>query len=136
MGQGVWLDQINHIMSLLSVQHRAIANNIANANTPGFKAQAMDFNAELNWLLQRNHGLEAAQTAAGARSAFPLLSQLEAEPEIATLSNAPARTDGNTVNLEQAMVDVAEVVQTYQALSRVASKDLRLAQFVIRGGRG
>lgn len=112
-----WLGKLNDVMDILWIQQRALAQNIANVNTPGYVRQTVDFSAALQEAMQAS---PRAQTEA------------EIEPDV----TAPARTDGNSVNLEREMVELAEVTQTYGSLARLTAKNLSMARIVITGGRG
>ncbi|MEW6517307.1 MAG: hypothetical protein AB1439_10450 [candidate division FCPU426 bacterium] len=112
-----WLEKMNDVMDILWIQQRALAQNIANVNTPGFIRQTVDFAAEL-------------KEALGDPSRPP--SEIEIQDDL----KASARVDGNSVNLEREMVELAEVTQTYGSLARLTAKNLSMARIVITGGKG
>ncbi|MCL2454512.1 MAG: flagellar basal body rod protein FlgB [Micrococcales bacterium] len=70
---------MNSALNALSQRQRAIANNVANVQTPGFRAQRVHFESALRAAVANGNG---AVTATTRRS-------LE-----------PTRLDGNNVNLE------------------------------------
>lgn len=70
---------LNSALDGLALRQRAIAENVANINTPGYQAKKVAFEAELAKAVDDGTG---ATTASVARS-------LE-----------PTRTDGNNVNLD------------------------------------
>ncbi len=86
----------------LSARQTAIAGNVANANTPGYRALDLEpFSAVLDSspieLATTNSAhLSASQSEAGA------LREIEIDPAEQTLS-------GNTVNLEQQLINLGEV---------------------------
>ena len=90
----------------LSARQTAIAGNVANANTPGYRAlDIQPFSAVLDSspieMASTNPAhLSSPQSQAGA------LRQIEVEPAEQTLS-------GNTVNLEQQMINLGEVNRDY-----------------------
>lgn len=112
-----WLGKLNEVMDILWIQQRALAQNIANTNTPGYVRQKVDFSAALQEAMRAP---SRSQTGA------------EIEPDV----TAPARADGNSVNLEREMVELAEVTQAYGSLARLTAKNLSMARIVITGGRG
>ena len=89
-----------------------LAANLANADTPGFKAQDLDFNAALQ---------AALQPAAGAAGTDPL----QAAAEAARYARTPTQPslDGNTVEGEREKAAFAQAALEYRAsLSFVESK--------------
>ena len=90
----------------LSARQTAIAGNVANANTPGYRAlDIQPFSAVLDSspieMASTNPAhLSSPQSQAGA------LRQIEVEPAEQTLS-------GNTVNLEQQMINLGDVNRDY-----------------------
>ena len=90
----------------LSARQTAIAGNVANANTPGYRAlDIQPFSAILNSspieMASTNPAhLSSPQSQAGA------LREIEAQPSEQTLS-------GNTVNLEQQMINLGDVNRDY-----------------------
>jgi flagellar basal-body rod protein FlgB len=90
----------------LSARQTAIAGNVANANTPGYRAlDIQPFSAVLDSspieMASTNPAhLSPPQSQAGA------LREIEVEPSEQTLS-------GNTVNLEQQMINLGDVNRDY-----------------------
>ena len=90
----------------LSSRQTAIASNVANANTPGYRAVDLQpFSAVLN-----SSPIEMASTNPAHLTLPPseegALRQVEVDPAEETLS-------GNSVNLEQQMIDLGEVNRDY-----------------------
>ena len=97
-------------LALREQRLQLLASNIANADTPGFQAQDMDFSSALRSALQteRGSGDHIAEAALAARFA-PATSQ----PSL----------DGNTVDGERAKASFAQASLEYRAsLSFVESK--------------
>ena len=96
----------------LSARQTAIAGNVANANTPGYRALDIEpFSSILDAspiemaTTNRAH-LSPPQSQAGE------LREIETEPAEQTLS-------GNTVNLEQQMINLGEVNRDYQMSANI-----------------
>jgi flagellar basal-body rod protein FlgB len=89
-----------------------LAGNMANADTPGFKARDIDFRATMQALLDGPSGSAAAlrRTAPGHRSA-PEASLTE---PLYRVPNHPA-LDGNTVDTQLEQTAFAEASVRYQA---------------------
>lgn len=106
-------------MSWLTQRQRVLAQNVANANTPDYKAQdlrALDFRESLR-STQRNVGLKQTSpmhvTASAARDDFQI--QRNRSPyEISA--------DGNRVVLEEQMFKLNETQNDHQLASRLFKK--------------
>jgi flagellar basal-body rod protein FlgB len=96
-----------------SMRQTALANNIANANTPGFKRSDVDF----------------ASTLAGALAGKESPSEVDATPFSAvTDKTTSSRLDGNNVDIDGEMASLSENSVTYQALVAVAKARLRMLE--------
>jgi flagellar basal-body rod protein FlgB len=96
----------------LSARQTAIAGNVANASTPGYRAvDIQPFAAVLD-----SSPLEMATTNGAdlspPQSEVDVLREIEVEPSDETLS-------GNTVNLEQQMINLGEVNRDYQMSANI-----------------
>jgi flagellar basal-body rod protein FlgB len=96
----------------LSARQTAVASNVANANTPGYRAlDVQPFSAVLN-----TSPLAMAATSPGHMSPTlsPLdsLREIEAAPSEETLS-------GNTVNLEQQMINLGDVNRDFSMTANI-----------------
>jgi flagellar basal-body rod protein FlgB len=90
----------------LSARQTAIAGNVANANTPGYRAiDIQPFSAVLD-----TSPIELAATnpahLSSPQSEVGALREIDVDPAEQTLS-------GNTVNLEQQMINLGEVNRDY-----------------------
>lgn len=122
------LQEYNRIMDVLTVKHKTIAQNVANINSPGYIRKTVDFETELVKALNppADDNLRAVD---GNRAGWP------AEIKIVEDRTHSARTDGNNVSMEKEMVDLAQVTQLYSMLARLTSKNIKMTQYVISGGR-
>lgn len=106
----------------LSRQQSAIANNIANADTPGFQRQVVPFQAMMREAMAR--GSAALQATApghiGARNASEGIGRFA--PLMDTI--ASGKNDGNTVEIEREMTDLTENQLKFYALSNAMSSKL------------
>lgn len=87
-----------------TVRHQAIANNIANVSTPGYKRQEVSFEKEL-WeaLQQAGDGHNNVQ----ARQSLAAVSALQSvRPEIGVDKATSVRIDRNTVDIDREMVEM------------------------------
>ncbi|MFZ5861440.1 MAG: flagellar basal body rod protein FlgB [Nitrospirota bacterium] len=126
----------DHTMGLLArfldgsaAKHHAIASNLANQDTPGYRAVDVSF--------------QSALTDASGAALAPLATQpghVAAAPTafagITTTADAhTTRLDGNTVSVEHEMAKLAENTLLYQTGAELLSAKFRLLKTAIREGR-
>lgn len=105
-------------MDAAALRQKVIANNVANANTPGFKRSYVTFE-------------EHIQDALAKRKISPQ----SFAPKIMTDRSTSMRDDGNNVDLDQEMVLMSANGIKYQALSQQINDRLSLMRYVINDGR-
>ena|SRR5689334_14485954 len=110
-------------MSGLAARQRAIANNVANVDTPGFKASEVRFEDLLNTAIKRGKpGTPVDQSA------------LDAAASRTTLTDATTtRADGNNVDIDREMELLGEANLNYSALTQVMSTRIGILRNVISG---
>lgn len=106
-------------MEYLASRHQVITENVANANTPGFRSRdlkAFDFQAAMAGV---GGGVAPSRTdplhLAGTREARPF----KEDRRVQTFETAP---DGNGVVLEEQMMKAAEVRQAYDLAAGIMQK--------------
>ncbi len=97
---------LERFLDLLSARHRLLASNIANADTPGFKAKDFDFRAEFKKAIQKME--------TGRMSSMKLPALYE------TPAVSPSR-DGNTVSMEIEMTKMSENTMLYNTIAQILS---------------
>ncbi|MEZ4523625.1 MAG: flagellar basal body rod protein FlgB [Thermomicrobiales bacterium] len=121
----------------LSMRQRATANNIANVDTPGYKATQVSFENQLAQAvdaeLSRRSGIQLAATDPAHLSAGPRgLGQVE--PVVSRLDEMSYRNDENSVDIEREMALLAETQLRYSTLSSLVSRRLAIERNIVRGG--
>ena len=112
-------------MGGLAARQRAIANNVANADTPNFKASEVRFEDTLKTALSRaKPGVSANQTVMNAAASRTSL-----------VDQTSSRGDGNNVDIDREMELLGESNLTYSALTQVMSSRIGILKSVISGGR-
>jgi flagellar basal-body rod protein FlgB len=129
-----WFNQLQHAMDVLSVQHKTIAGNLANVNTPGYRALQVNFNEELNRIMQGE--LSEADPLRPVANMVSPHQETNAVIQPSTDEQTPGRMDGNNVKLEKEMVNLSETNEMYALLARIANLRVRAERTVISGGRG
>lgn len=84
-----------------SLRQTLLTNNIANADTPGYHREDVDFQATLRGAL------------AGGESS---LAQIQFQPEVQPQASGP---EGNGVSIDSEQTQIAENGLTYQALTEI-----------------
>lgn len=121
-------------MDFLLLRQNVTSGNIANAETPGYKAKKVDFENALTSALKPNG---AGRMAATENKHFPVghnhLNVLKAEvydnPDVAM------NNDGNTVDMEKEMATLNETSIRYKAATQLINKKLGKLKYAITGGR-
>jgi flagellar basal-body rod protein FlgB len=109
---------LQRAMSGASQRQDLLANNLANANTPGFKRSDLDFHAAL------------AQAFAGGS---PTTGQLDAVQFQPVQDTGSVQADGNDVDVDSEMSDLAQNSLDYQALASAMSTRVQILQTAIKG---
>ena len=102
--------QLERYMDLLSTRQRLVASNIANADTPGYRTQDVDFQTEF-------------RTAAG----FP--------PNTLEVAGLPVKNDGNDVSLDRESRLLAENALRFQVAASLLRSQIRVVRSAIEEGR-
>jgi len=104
---------LEKIMDICAYRQKILASNIANADTPQYKAKDINFQEELK-------------------------NALETEKSTYRIIEAPTtmpNRDGNTVNIEVEMSKLAETLLMHSAASQLMSTRIRMLKDAIKGGR-
>ena len=118
----------------LAMRQRAIANNIANADTPNYKAQKVAFEAQLQRALR---GGDRPEFAMKTTQLNHLAGKSVSGAPFITVDSRPntLRNDGNNVDIDLEMTDLAETAVRYQALAQLTSAKLTSLKTLIRDSR-
>lgn len=118
----------------LSMRQHAIANNIANVDTPNYKAERVYFEAHLQRALR---GEERSGLTLNVTHAGHLAGTTSSEVPSVTVESRPnaLRNDGNNVDIDLEMTDLAETALRFQALSQITGLKLARLKALIRESR-
>ena len=108
-------------LALREQRLQLLSANIANADTPGFRAKDLDFNT----------ALQAALAPGAAASGDPIRSAAQAAGFDAP--SAQPSLDGNTVDAERAKAAFAQASMEYQASMRFVESKVRTMLTAITG---
>ena len=110
------------------------ASNIANAETPGYKAKRIDFEEALARALDTDEQL-TMKTADAKHFNVGGGGFNNLQPEIYEDSNGIVSPDGNNVDRDQEMAEMAENKLMYDATVQLINKKLGLLKYAIGSGQ-
>ena len=99
------------------LRQKVLANNIANANTPGYQRSDVDFQSAL------------AQAFSSGTPSTGQLEQITFSPQVA--ANGAMQVDGNTVDINTENADLSENTLDYQALESVMGTRMSILKTAI-----
>jgi len=106
---------LEHVLQYRNHRHDVISANVANANTPGYRA----FDLVLNQTLGASSPLDLARNDPRHISPAPVATSTGTDT---VRSNAPGRLDGNNVSLESEFIKLTENRIMYQTAFEVRDK--------------
>lgn len=122
---------LGQVLDLRMSQHTLTATNLANADTPGFKAKFIPFDRILSEVVDQNSHLKLKQTRAGH---LPGLDTNPADPHVEEIEAPSWAADGNSVVAEREAVRLKENSTLYTGVSRGLSRRLAMMRFAASDG--
>ncbi len=101
MLDSVTMNALSSALDGLAARQRAIANNVANINTPGYRAERGSFEDALAASVEKGSGVAAPTMARSAE---------------------PARQDGSNVNLDTETISNVDTVLRYQFATQAVTE--------------
>lgn len=124
------LKALTTALNFREMRQELISSNVANANTPGFKAKKMDFEEALARALDVDGQMKMGATDGRhfnvGNGGFNNL-----EPEIYENPNGVVSENGNTVDVEAEMATMAENKLMYDALVQLINKKMGIMKYAI-----
>lgn len=105
---------LESMLDVAAFRQRILTSNIANADTPGYRAKDINFQRELDMAIETGN----------KSTSYTVFDPMT------TLPNR----DGNTVNIEVEMAKIAENSLTYTAATQLLTMKLRMMKSAVRGG--
>jgi flagellar basal-body rod protein FlgB len=128
------LNTLEKSLNLRSIQHKALSSNIANMDTPNYKAVELDVAKQMAKQNGSLPGLKLVRTKVGH---LPIRSDRSDQVTLKA-ARPPAfslRGDGNTVDIDRTMGKLAENTLLYNATAQLISKKFKGLKNVIKGGK-
>ena len=120
------LSVLRRQMSIAAAKQVAAAGNLANIDTPGYKAKEVTFSDALKSKLT-----PANSTFPGARQASAAAVDI-GEKEVDGL---PARRDGNNVQLDRELLAMGRAAGDFSAAQTALAAKFRLVRYAINEGK-
>jgi flagellar basal-body rod protein FlgB len=125
---------LEHVLDLRAARHRIIASNIANEETPGYRAKELDFQDALASAVRQPPGGGLLATHArhfGQRSD----AGMQVAGRLVELPAGELPLDANSVNLELEMAKLADNGLNYNTAATIMAIRFRQLLDAVRGMR-
>ncbi|MFL6107494.1 MAG: flagellar basal body rod protein FlgB [Marmoricola sp.] len=99
-------------------RQQVIADNIANADTPGFRATSVDFESQLKAAIDEGDFADGSPVDTGV---------------VATPTDTPVGANGNNVDLRKETLAAMQSQYQYQILTRAVSERFNLVKTAVTG---
>ena len=103
--------QLEHYMDLLSARQKLVASNIANADTPGYHTQDIDFQSEFQ-------------------------NALSGAPNVLEVAGLRTKNDGNNVSLDRESRLLSENALRFNVASSLLRSQISSLKSAIKEGQG
>ena len=110
------------------LKNDSITNNIANAETPGYKRETVEFEK----ILQQAIGSNSMPVVRTHEKHMPLVTDVT--PRIVKDDQVSFRRDGNSVNIDTEMAEMAENQIKYETITRQLNSTLKRLRMSISQG--
>ena len=134
------LGRLERALDVRLVRHNALAGNLANVDTPGYRPKDVDFAAAMASAPQTGSGgtSSTTRTDAGHMVAAVGTGISGSGDEVPMIEGRGegGMIDGNRVDLDRTMAELATNGMQYNAGARVASKKLAILRYAAGDGNG
>lgn len=116
------------------LRQEVISNNLANVDTPGFKASHVEFETVFRQALENTGGLSGSLTNRRHIPIGPAASAADVSPVVVREPHYTMRMDENNVDPDREMVELAENTITYNQLVNSVNSEFNRLRMAIREG--
>ena len=125
------IDDLNFAMKVASYKNDVIAANIANVDTPGYKAKKIEFNEVMKTYMGQGKKLPLMTTDG---KHFPSSDSMIDIKDFARYQNNPSlRNDGNDVNPDYEMTELAANSIDYTLFTQITTMEILRLKSAIAG---
>jgi flagellar basal-body rod protein FlgB len=122
------LSALRRQMTIAAAKQAVAAGNLANINTPGYKAQEADFSETLSDKLGAAGVMKTTNTRHLQGGTAPTTATKEAE-------GLAARRDGNTVQVDRELLTMTKAAGEFARAQTALAAKFRLVRYAISEGR-
>lgn len=123
---------LQKVMDLRQQNQDVIASNIANAQTPGFSPARLEFQEALSSAVGRGKTAMAATHP----QHLPVGGGInQVQGKVLRTPDRSGLGDGNNVNLDQEMINLAENQILYEGATQMLNKKMGILKYVAQDGR-
>ena len=112
-------------MTVATARHVATTGNLANYETPGYKAKEVSFDQTLGQKLLPVNSTHPKHQAVTAGSGAP----------VKEVEGLPERRDGNNVQLDREMLNMTQSASDYTAAQTALAAKFRLVRYALNESR-
>lgn len=121
------LAELRRQMTMAAAREVIAAGNLANVNTPGFRAREADFASALDRSLNTRLAVTHPQHLPRASGS--------AEPRSKEVENLPTRRDGNTVQIDRELLEMTRAAGAFQRAQTALAAKFRLVRYALSESR-
>lgn len=122
------LGQIKGRLTWLDERQRVIAENVANADTPGYASRDLNQPTDFAAALRQGGGLQMTRTSAMHIAPAGPVARFEAK----TAPDSETTLDGNSVVVEEQMLKMAESRMAYDAAIGLYQKSMQMLRLAAK----
>ncbi len=122
-------------LNLRMQRHMVNLSNVTNAMTPGYRALGFDFEKQLQSAVGSSENLPMKTTDERHSTVAGLNANGELKPDLYVKPTESIGNDGNTVDVDQEMTEMASNQIIYRATVEVLNRKLGMLRYGINGGR-
>lgn len=131
---GKLLDIIKRTLNAVVIRHNVIADNIANADTPGFRRAEVSFESQLKRALDSEKSPKYP-TKMTHEKHIPFEEKIDyrtVRPRITIDFDTFYRNDKNGIDIDKEMVDFTKNAMRYNLLIEMYNRNIKKVETVIR----
>jgi len=129
------MDMLQRGLSASWSRNAVIRHNIANVETPGFKASVLEFESLFAKALEEESGFRTTVTHTGHRDFRAIGDIMDIKPMLTQSRALSMRMDGNNVDIENENVRLAQNSIYYNTLIEKLNSEVRRLRMAISEGR-
>jgi flagellar basal-body rod protein FlgB len=114
-----------------SARHRAIINNVANVDTPGYQRIDVSFEDSLKRAVSGLRDSTGDESGVDGQSGFERLARIT--PTVSIDTSPPLRADGSNVSIDREMAQLAKTSGRVNALTEILIRNYRDIKSAING---